>query len=63
MIVVFSSEAFTDLRRIREYISLDNPLAASQLAAELVSTCDRLEFFSERGRPGLVPGTREISII
>jgi toxin ParE1/3/4 len=27
---------------------------------QLVAACDRLEYLPERGRPGLMPGTREL---
>jgi toxin ParE1/3/4 len=58
--VVFTQRAADDLRQIRDYIGLENPFAASRVAVELVSACDRLERFPERGRPGRVPGTREL---
>jgi len=63
MTVIFSPEARLDLRRIRDYISRDNPEAASRLAVELVAACDRLEYFPERGRLGMIPGTRELTTV
>jgi toxin ParE1/3/4 len=30
------------------------------VAVQIVAACDRLEYLPERGRPGLVPGTREL---
>ena len=30
---------------------------------QLLAACDRLEYLPERGRPGLAPGTREITSI
>jgi addiction module RelE/StbE family toxin len=63
MFVVFSPEATTDLAAIRGYIGERNPAAASRLAVEIVGACDRLERFPERGRPGIVPGTREITTV
>lgn len=63
MPVVFSPEALDDLGSIRSYIGLDNPFAASRMAVELVAACDRLEQMPERGRPGLYPGTREVTTV
>jgi toxin ParE1/3/4 len=60
MQVVFSPEAIEDLRHIRRYIAQDNPAAASRVAVQLVATCDRLNFMPYRGRPGPVPGMREL---
>ncbi len=33
------------------------------MAVQLVAACDRLEYLPELGRPGLVPGTRELTVI
>jgi toxin ParE1/3/4 len=63
MPVVFSPEALADLATIKAYIGDLNPPAASRIAIQLVAACDRLEHLPERGRPGLVAGTREITSI
>lgn len=63
MPVVFSPEALDDLAEIRAYIGQDNPYAASRVAVQLVAACDRLEYLPERGRSGLVPGTREVTTV
>ncbi len=63
MPVVFSPEALADLAAIRAYVGDRNPAAASRIAVQLVAACDRLEYLPERGRPGLVAGTREITTI
>ena len=63
MSIVFSSEALADLASIREYIGDRNPPAASRISVALVAACDRLEHLPERGRPGLVAGTREITTV
>jgi toxin ParE1/3/4 len=60
MPVSYSPEAVADLAAIRTYIGDRNPAAASRIAIQLVAACDRLEHLPERGRPGLVTGTREI---
>lgn len=53
--------AVDDLQRIRNHIGEENPEAASRVAIQIVAACDRLEYLPERGRPGLVPGTRELA--
>ncbi|MFA6020560.1 MAG: type II toxin-antitoxin system RelE/ParE family toxin [Rhodospirillales bacterium] len=60
MSVILSPEAFEDLARIRDHIGQDNPQAANRIAIQIVAACDRLEYLPERGRPGLVSGTREL---
>ena len=59
MPVVLSSEALADLAAIRTYIGAENPYAASRVAVQIAAACDRLEFLPERGRPGVISGTRE----
>jgi plasmid stabilization system protein ParE len=61
MRVIFSREALADLAAIRLYIGADNPFAASRVAVQIVAACDRLQLMPERGRPGLRPGTRELT--
>ena len=63
MPVVFSAEALADLVSIRSYIALNNPSAAARIATEVIAACDRLESFPERGRIGLVEGTRELTVV
>jgi len=63
MPVVFSPEALADLTEIRSYIGDRSPAAASRIAIQLVAACDHLEHLPERGRPGIVAGTRELPVI
>lgn len=58
--VVFTDPAADDLERIRQHIGQENPAAANRIAVQLIAACDRLEHLPERGRPGMVPGTREL---
>lgn len=58
--VVLAQRALADLARIRDQIGQDNPTAANRVAIQLLASCDRLEYLPEHGRPGLVPGTREL---
>lgn len=59
-IIIFTDPAISDLQNIRDYIGKENPSAASRVAIQIIAACDRLEYLPERGRPGIVPGTREI---
>lgn len=58
--VVITDPAADDLERIREHIGRENPAAANRVAVQLIAACDRLDYLPERGRPGVVPGTREL---
>jgi toxin ParE1/3/4 len=61
--VVWQASALADIRRILDYIAAENPAAARRIAQELVLAGDSLELFPQRGRAGLVPGTRELVAI
>jgi toxin ParE1/3/4 len=63
MPIDFSRDALADLRAIRTYIGEQNPAAASRVTVQIVAACDSLEHLPERGRPGLVAGTRELTLI
>lgn len=63
MRVSFTSEALSDLAAIRDYIGQDSPSAASRIAVQLVAACDALEHLPQRGRPGRVEQTRELTLI
>jgi toxin ParE1/3/4 len=58
--VVWTSGAETDLIGICEHIALDSPLAADRMEQVFVEAAGTLAYLPRRGRPGLVPGTREI---
>jgi addiction module RelE/StbE family toxin len=62
VIVRYTRQAVADLDAARDYIALDNPRAAAALAARLREAIDGLRQFPERGRPGRVPGTRELVV-
>lgn len=62
MIVRYTKLALADLRQAREYIALHNPHAAADIAARIRSAVDGLRQFPERGRPGRMPGTRELVV-
>jgi plasmid stabilization system protein ParE len=63
MPVSFTRAALASLASIRSYIGEKNPTAATRIAVQIVAACDRLEYLPERGRPGLMPGTRELVAI
>ena len=63
MIPVWSPEAIDDLAALRAYIAKDDPAAAQRVALRIVESVEML--LSENpdvGRPGRVPGTRELVI-
>jgi addiction module RelE/StbE family toxin len=62
MKIVFSPQARDDLREIFLYIAGDNPDAARALLKRLRSCITDLEDAPHIGRPGRVPGTRELAI-
>jgi len=62
MKIVFSPQARDDLREIFLYIAGDNPDAARALLKRLRSRITDLGDAPHIGRPGRVPGTRELAI-
>ena len=62
MRVVFREDALDDLDRIYAWIARDNPPAAAAMVARIRDQIAFLELDSlaHMGRPGLVPGTREL---
>jgi toxin ParE1/3/4 len=62
VIVVWSPRAIGHLADLRAYIARDNPDAASPVATTLLAAVDRLAEFPNLGRPGRVPGTRELVV-
>ena len=51
------------LEDIHEGIAAENPLAASRVIERIRIAVERLQEFPEIGRPGRVPGTRELVIV
>lgn len=60
MKLVWTRPAWTDRRAIREYIATDNPRAALALDELFSEKASRLIDHPAIGRPGRVPGTREL---
>jgi len=62
MIIVWSSAAIADLTQLRAHIENDNP-AAQRVALHIAHNVDTLLPANPQiGRPGRVPGTRELVI-
>ena len=62
MTVVWSRRAVGHLAGLRAYIAHDNPAAAGRVAETILGAVERLAELPNLGRPGRVPGTRELVI-
>ena len=63
MTVIWSPEALNDLAALRAYIAKDDPAAALRIALRISHNVETLLPANPRmGRPGRVPGTRELVI-
>ena len=63
MTPVWSPEAIEDIASLRAYIEQDDPAAAQRVALHIVRNIETLlSQHSDMGRPGRVPGTRELVI-
>ena len=60
MNIRWKASASADLDNIRAYIALSNNTAAARMVRDIVVTVGRLKDFPGSGRPGRVPGTREL---
>jgi len=58
--LTWSARANADRREIRHYIAADNPAAAIKLDTLLEHRADSLREHPFLGRPGRLPGTREL---
>jgi toxin ParE1/3/4 len=54
--------ALANLDAIAEHIARDNPVRAASFAGEIKTKTERLAEFPALGRPGRVPGTRELVV-
>ena len=59
MKVTWSSTAIEDLKDLRAFIGQDDPAAAAT-ARKILASVEQLMAFPGSGRPGRVPGTREL---
>lgn len=60
MRVVWTPEALQDRADVWDHIATDNPLAAAKMDARFSDAAARLTKHPMLGRPGVVPGTREL---
>ena len=51
MKINFSSESVRDLQRLREFIEVNNPIAAKRIASELLAGIEKLKIFPKIGLP------------
>jgi toxin ParE1/3/4 len=54
--------ALKNLDEEAEYVARDNPQAAARIVERIATSIDRLATHPASGRPGRVPGTRELVI-
>jgi len=62
MRVRWTAPALHDLEAIGDYIERDNPAGADQAIARIFECADLLAVQPNLGRPGRVPGTRELVV-
>jgi addiction module RelE/StbE family toxin len=62
MNLLWHARALEDLAHIRDYIAADNPEAARPIAQRLHAAAQGLREMPEIGRPGRLPGTRELVV-
>jgi toxin ParE1/3/4 len=63
MIVIWSDEAIEDLASLKAYITEADPAAARNIALHILRNIEELlPANPHMGRPGRVPGTRELVI-
>jgi len=60
--IKWTTKARNDLYSVEEYISRDNPTAAVETVLNIIETVESLSTFTQIGRPGRVPDTRELLI-
>jgi addiction module RelE/StbE family toxin len=60
--VRWSLLARQDLQALRAYIAQDNPPAANDVARRIMAAANRLVRYPYLGRPGRLPGSRELVV-
>jgi len=58
--VIWLHLALQDMQQCTEFIAQDDPETAKQVADRIWQEGQSLRTLSDRGRPGRVPGTREL---
>lgn len=62
MTIVWSRQAIRHLVLLREFIAKDSDRNASLVAGRILSAVELLQSQPEIGRPGRIPGTRELVV-
>jgi len=62
MKVRWTAPALRDLENIGDFIARDDPSAAGRIVTRIFDQADRLAEYPHIGRPGRVPGTRELIV-
>lgn len=62
MRVIWTPEALQDRANIWDYIQLDNLTAAVRMDALFSDSANRLTEHPKLGKPGRIPGTRELIV-
>jgi toxin ParE1/3/4 len=61
--IVWTEQATRQLDQAHDYIALSNcPEVASRITLQIVASVQQLAAFPMSGRPGRVPGTRELVV-
>ncbi len=60
MKIEWARQAVDDLGTIRTYIAESDPCSAAKIAGQILTSVTMLSETPHRGRPGRVPGTREL---
>jgi toxin ParE1/3/4 len=60
--IVWAQTARRDIKHLHAYVQEHDPAAADRLAATILESVESLVRFPARGRPGRLPGTRELVI-
>lgn len=61
--LLWTTPAIHDLEAIRQYVEVDDDAAARRVLARIVSAVEVLLATPSVGRPGRVPGTRELVLV
>lgn len=63
MQIRWQDDAIRDLVQARRFIAMDNPSAAEKVAGRIRDAVPQLADHPGMGRPGRVPGTRELALV
>jgi len=63
MQIRWQDDAINDLIHVRRFIAMDNPPAVARVADRIRSAVPELSNQPGMGRPGRVPGTRELVLV